>query len=69
MRSYGAQRSTSLYSDYANDSLTNGAAVRLTGTLTDSLGAGQAKELQVQAVDVVGECNPEVSQVVLASSL
>lgn len=42
-------------------SLTNGAAVRLTGMLADSIGPGQDKELQVHAVDVVGECDPEVS--------
>ena len=55
---------------YDNDgSLTNGAAVRLTGMLADSIGAGQAKELQVHAVDVVGECNPEVSQSILVPRL
>ena len=42
-------------------SLTNGAAVRLTGLLTDSIGPGQDKELQVHAADIVGECDPEVS--------
>ncbi|GJE99581.1 asparaginyl-tRNA synthetase [Phanerochaete sordida] len=41
------------------DSLSKGCAVKLTGVLVDSPGAGQAKELQVQAVDVVGECDPE----------
>jgi asparaginyl-tRNA synthetase len=45
-----------------DDSLTNGAAVRLTGVLTDSIGAGQAKELQVHKADVVGPCDPEVSK-------
>ncbi|KAI0697022.1 hypothetical protein BC835DRAFT_1270946 [Cytidiella melzeri] len=40
-------------------SLTNGSAVQLTGVLTESMGPGQAKELQVHAVDIVGQCNPE----------
>ncbi|KAI8998674.1 asparaginyl-tRNA synthetase [Trametes punicea] len=39
--------------------LTNGASVRLRGTLTDSPGAGQAKELQVDEAEVLGECDPE----------
>lgn len=42
----------------AND-LSKGCAVSLTGVLADSIGPGQAKELQVQEVKVVGECNPE----------
>lgn len=41
-------------------SLTNGASVRVSGTLTDSRGAGQAKELHVSEVEVIGECDPEV---------
>ncbi|KAI9064391.1 asparaginyl-tRNA synthetase [Trametes sanguinea] len=40
--------------------LTNGASVRLRGTLKDSPGAGQAKELQVSEAEVLGECDPEV---------
>ena len=43
------------------NSLTNGCAVKLTGVLADSIGRGQSKELQVQEVEVVGECDPEVS--------
>ncbi|KAI0637016.1 asparaginyl-tRNA synthetase [Trametes polyzona] len=39
--------------------LTNGASVRLRGTLADSPGAGQAKELQVSEAEVLGECDPE----------
>ncbi|KAH7912364.1 hypothetical protein BJ138DRAFT_1083725 [Hygrophoropsis aurantiaca] len=39
--------------------LTNGASVRLHGRLVKSLGAEQAQELQVAAVDVLGECDPE----------
>ncbi|KAI0780982.1 asparaginyl-tRNA synthetase [Trametes elegans] len=39
--------------------LTNGASVRLLGTLADSPGAGQAKELQVSEAEVLGECDPE----------
>ncbi|PSR70746.1 hypothetical protein PHLCEN_2v13366 [Hermanssonia centrifuga] len=38
--------------------LTNGASVSLSGTLLESPGAGQDKELVVQAVDVIGECEP-----------
>lgn len=34
--------------------------MRLTGRLTESPAAGQDKELQVEAVDILGECNPEV---------
>ncbi|EIN08654.1 asparaginyl-tRNA synthetase [Punctularia strigosozonata HHB-11173 SS5] len=41
--------------------LTNGASVRLTGRLVESLGKGQDRELQVDGVDVIGECDPEVS--------
>ncbi|KZT63665.1 asparaginyl-tRNA synthetase [Daedalea quercina L-15889] len=38
--------------------LTNGASVSLGGTLTHSLGKGQDKELRVEEVQVVGECDP-----------
>jgi hypothetical protein len=41
--------------------LTNGASVRLTGKLVESPGAGQEHELQVDVVDVLGGCDPEVS--------
>ena len=40
--------------------LTNGASVRLRGTLADSPGAGQAKELKVDEAEIMGECDPEV---------
>lgn len=30
------------------------------GSLVDSRGKGQAKELQVDSIDVLGECDPEV---------
>ncbi|KAL1947852.1 hypothetical protein VTO73DRAFT_13576 [Trametes versicolor] len=39
--------------------LTNGASIRVSGTLTDSRGAGQAKELLVSDVEVIGECDPK----------
>lgn len=39
--------------------LTNGASVRVSGLLVNSRGTGQAKELQVDSIDVLGECNPE----------
>ncbi|EGO03611.1 hypothetical protein SERLA73DRAFT_175149 [Serpula lacrymans var. lacrymans S7.3] len=39
--------------------LTNGASVRLNGTLVKSRGSGQERELQVDTVEVIGECDPE----------
>ncbi|GBE85334.1 hypothetical protein BKA93DRAFT_735456 [Sparassis latifolia] len=39
-------------------SLTNGASVRLGGKLSDSPGARQDKELQVDSVEVLGDCDP-----------
>ncbi|RPD66091.1 asparaginyl-tRNA synthetase [Lentinus tigrinus ALCF2SS1-7] len=39
--------------------LTNGASVRLQGTLADSPGAGQEKELKVSDAEVLGACDPE----------
>jgi len=42
-------------------SLTNGASVRMTGTIVASPGAGQAHELQVDSLKILGECNPDVS--------
>ncbi|KAF9236681.1 hypothetical protein BU15DRAFT_89065 [Melanogaster broomeanus] len=39
--------------------LTNGASVRMTGSMVASRGPGQANELQVDSVEVLGECNPE----------
>ncbi|THH08290.1 hypothetical protein EW146_g9043 [Bondarzewia mesenterica] len=38
--------------------LTNGASVRLTGRLSESPGAGQEKELQVESLDILGTCDP-----------
>ena len=46
---------------YKSLSLTNGASVRMTGTVVASPGAGQAQELQVDALEILGECNPDVS--------
>ncbi|KAF8137538.1 hypothetical protein EV363DRAFT_1428417 [Boletus edulis] len=40
--------------------LTNGASVRMTGSLVTSPGAGQAHELKVDSLEIVGECNPDV---------
>lgn len=40
--------------------LTNGAGVRLMGTLSESLGTGQKVELVADSVDVLGECDPAV---------
>jgi aspartyl/asparaginyl-tRNA synthetase len=45
-------------------SLSNGASVRLRGRLVDSLGKGQAKELQVESVDLLGE-SPEVRNIIV----
>ncbi|KAI5996294.1 hypothetical protein EDD15DRAFT_2387293 [Pisolithus albus] len=39
--------------------LTNGASVRVSGSLVNSRGTGQAKELQVDSIDVLGECDSE----------
>ncbi|KAI6043965.1 hypothetical protein EDC04DRAFT_2646421 [Pisolithus marmoratus] len=39
--------------------LTNGASVRVSGSLVNSRGTGQTKELRVDSIDVLGECNPE----------
>ncbi|KAF7973676.1 hypothetical protein HWV62_14662 [Athelia sp. TMB] len=39
--------------------LTNGASVRVRGRLVASPGAGQARELRVEACEVVGACDPE----------
>ncbi|KAG8216894.1 hypothetical protein J3R82DRAFT_7164, partial [Butyriboletus roseoflavus] len=40
-------------------SLTNGASVRMAGTIMASPGAGQAQELQVDSLEILGECNPD----------
>lgn len=40
--------------------LTNGASIRVFGSLVDSRGGGQTKELQVDSIDVLGECDPEM---------
>ncbi|KAH9994719.1 asparaginyl-tRNA synthetase [Russula vinacea] len=39
--------------------LTNGASVRLTGALTPSPGPGQSRELVVEAMEILGACDPE----------
>lgn len=39
--------------------ITTGAAVGLTGTLIKSLGSGQAVELQVSEIEIIGEANPD----------
>ncbi|KAG6336386.1 hypothetical protein ID866_2706 [Astraeus odoratus] len=39
--------------------LTNGASVRVSGSLVESRGRGQARELQVDSIAVLGECDPE----------
>jgi len=42
--------------------LVAGASVRLTGKLTESPGKGQARELQVADVQILGECDAEVRE-------
>lgn len=42
--------------------ITTAAAVGLTGTLVASQGAGQAVELQVSAIEIIGEANPDEVQ-------
>jgi asparaginyl-tRNA synthetase len=39
--------------------ITTGAAVGLTGTLIESQGSGQAVELQVSAIEIIGEAHPD----------
>jgi asparaginyl-tRNA synthetase len=39
--------------------ITTGAAVGLTGTLIESQGSGQAVELQVAAIEIIGEAHPD----------
>ena len=39
--------------------ITTAAAVSLTGTLIESQGAGQAVELQVSSIEILGEANPD----------
>lgn len=39
--------------------ITTGAAVGLTGVLVESQGAGQAIELQVSEIEIIGEANPD----------
>ncbi|CAB5349543.1 unnamed protein product [Rhizophagus irregularis] len=38
--------------------LTTGTCVRLHGILVDSIGKEQTKELQVNKVEILGECDP-----------
>jgi len=58
-------------SDWTLDNrLTNGAAVRITGRLVSSPGAGQSHELLVEndtesSVTVLGDCNPDVNTHIL----
>jgi len=39
--------------------ITTAAAVGLTGTLIESQGSGQAVELQVKSIEIIGEANPD----------
>ena len=39
--------------------ITTASAVGLTGTLTESQGSGQAVELQVKSIEIIGEANPD----------
>lgn len=51
----------SAFDAYKPFSLTNGASVRMSGSIVTSPGAGQAQELQVDSLEILGECNPDVS--------
>lgn len=51
----------SAFDAYKPFSLTNGASVRMTGSIVASPGAGQAQELQADSLEILGECNPDVS--------
>ena len=46
--------------------MANGASVRMFGSLVDSRGKGQEKELQVDTIAVLGECDPKVRPRVFA---
>ncbi len=39
--------------------ITTGAAIGLSGTLIESKGSGQAVELQVKTIEIIGEANPD----------
>lgn len=54
-----------------NKGLNTGTSVRLTGKLIESSGKGQEKELRVNTVEILGECDLEVlfAPVVSSSTL
>ena len=39
--------------------ITTGAAIKVKGTLTESLGKGQSVEIQVSEIEILGDCNPD----------
>lgn len=39
--------------------ITTGAAIAITGTLVESQGAGQAVEIQVESIEILGDANPD----------
>lgn len=41
--------------------MTNGASVRLVGSVVESPGKGQMREFVVEDAKLLGECDPEVS--------
>ena len=43
--------------------ITTGAALRITGTLVESQGRGQSREIQVRVLEVLGDSDPEKSPI------
>jgi len=49
---------TSVISDDTIRKITTGASLAVTGTLVESVGSGQAVEIQAKEIEVLGECDP-----------
>lgn len=47
--------------------ITVGAAIKVTGTLTESLGSGQKVEIQANAVEILGDADPEEVKLTILS--
>ena len=40
--------------------ITTGASISVTGNLIESVGSGQAVEIQAREIEVLGECDPQI---------
>ncbi len=49
---------TSLFDESLLAKVTTGASISVTGNLIESLGSGQAVEIQAKEIEVLGECDP-----------